>query len=77
MKTAPAAAVVTPADVQTSAGWLFVSWHSCALMTLALPSTALPIGVDGLAMSSAICCCDFPARIDGSTDAPVAVALPP
>ena len=69
--------MVTPDDVHTGAGWLLVSAHSCAVITLALPRTALEIVVEGFAMSSAICAWVLPAKIDGSTDAPVAVALPP
>ena len=72
-----AAAAVTPDDVHTSAGWLFVSWHSCAVMTFALPRTALEMVVDGFAMSSAICAWVLPVRITRSAEAPVAVALPP
>ena len=68
---------MTPGDVQTAAGWLLVSAHSWAEMTLALPSTALEIAVDGSAMSLAIWDCVLPAKTDGSTEAPLAVALPP
>ena len=67
---------MTPGDVHTAAGWLLVSWHSRAEMTFALPRTALLVAVDGSAISAAIWAWVLPAKIDGSTEAPLAVALP-